>query len=131
MSESIVERLKNIEDCLDRYEDGYSLPSGVDDIVWLIEQTKRTHEALTEILELSKHDGHSHYLDKCYVVARRVSEETKMPETNVEKAPTLNVIDYDRIIHALKFRREASRTPSHKKHMDKLIRKVELVSGRS
>lgn len=36
---------------------------------YLLEENARLLEALEEIFELSKHDGQSRYLDKCYVVA--------------------------------------------------------------
>ncbi|PIC72511.1 hypothetical protein [Sporosarcina sp. P17b] len=40
----------------------------------LHEENARLRESLREVFELSKHDGHSHYLDKCYVVARQALE---------------------------------------------------------
>lgn len=35
------------------------------------QEKEKLRLALVEIFELSKHDNHSHYLDKCYVVARQ------------------------------------------------------------
>jgi hypothetical protein len=44
------------------------------DIEWLLENVDRLRGALKEIVEYSKHDGISRYLDKCYVVARNALE---------------------------------------------------------
>jgi HEPN domain-containing protein len=40
----------------------------------LSETIETQRKALEEVLVLSKHDGESDYLDKCYVVARSVLE---------------------------------------------------------